>query len=147
MKGERGGWNPKLLVWVTCWRQKTAQTADSHPSPYNTLIRLTLHLNQFWLFLHQVWGQSWPWYGLVWWNKGWKGGLKSKVIGVSDLLETKDSSDSHPSPSDTLTRLTLHLNQFWLFLQVWGQIWPWWPGRNKKGGNHSPPTANYSGCG
>ena len=39
------------------------------------------------------------------------------------------SSDSHPSPSGTLTRLTLHLSQPWISLQVWYQIWAWawWP--------------------
>ena len=46
-------------------------------------------------------------------------GLSTTVIGVRDLLRVKGSSDIHPSSSDTLTRLTLHLNQFWLTLQVW----------------------------
>ena len=51
---------------------------------------------------------------LMGWFGGRMEGLTTKVIDVRDLLEANDSSDSdnHPSPSDTLTRLTLHLDQF-----------------------------------
>ena len=49
---------------------------------------------------------------LMAWFGGRMEGLTTKVIGVPALLEAQDSSDIHPSPSDTLTRLTLYLDQF-----------------------------------
>ena len=41
----------------------------------------------------------------------WTEELKSKVIGVRDLLGAWHSSDTHPLSSHTLTRLILHLNK------------------------------------
>ena len=38
--------------------------------------------------------------------------LLEEVIDARDLLEAHDSSSTHPLLSDTLTGLTLHLNQF-----------------------------------
>ena len=66
--------------------------------------------------------------------------------GVETLLGSQGSSESHQSPSDTLTRLTLpiHLNQFWLSLQVCGDpIWPCWPGLNKPTYTKHGATAHH----
>ena len=171
------------LYWK---RYKTAQTATYHPlTPVHNSHYTCISSDSPCRFGDWIWPCS-----LI----GWKEGLKSKVIGVSDLLDkiatrqlrqpsttlwhphkthttpesvlvlpagmglnltlmawldrrkgswhpkivlvwvtcwkrhmTAQTSDSHPPPSGTLTRLTLHLNQFWLSLQVWDWIWPWWP--------------------
>ena len=47
-------------------------------------------------------------------------GLTTKVIGVRDLLGAQCTSDTHPSPSDTLTRLTLDTTESVLTLPAAG---------------------------
>ena len=91
-------------------------SSDSYPSPSNTLTRPTLQLNQCLLSL-QAWG---PNLTLPVWFDGRKDRLKARVSGVRTLLGPPDSSDSHPSPSNTLTRQTLQLYQCLLSLQAWG---------------------------
>ena len=124
--------NPRVLVWETCWRPKAAQTPIHHP--------LTPLQDS-----HSTWISSCspcmfgtkydPCGGLV---ELMKGLSTTVIIAVKDLFRVKGSLDTHPSPSDTLTRLALHLNQFWLTLQVWDQIWPWWPWlMSEKAVNHS----------
>ena len=51
------------------------------------------------------------------WRQGVKG-LKSKVIGLSDLLGAWVRSDNHPPLSDIRTRLTLHPHQCWSSSEV-----------------------------
>ena len=53
-----------------------------------------------------------------------KAGLKSEsVIGVTDLMGAWHSSGTHPSPSDTLTRLTLHTQAIVIVLALLGGFW------------------------
>ena len=87
-------------------------SSDTHPSPTDTLTRLTLPPESVLTLPAGLAPTSDP-DGLVWWEDR-KKGQTTQVIGERDLLEAQgsSSSDTHPSPSDILTRLTLHLNQF-----------------------------------
>ena len=84
-------------------------SSGTHPSPSDTLTRLTLHLHL---------SSELPYCRLraksditdpdclVWLMEG----LTTKGIGVRDLSEARGSSGTHPSYSDIVTRLTLHLH-------------------------------------
>ena len=109
----RKGWQPNVIG--VRYLLQAQGSSDSHPSPSDTLTRLTLHLNKVWPS-QQAAGIGAE-LTLATWFVGRKG-RQPKVIGVRDLLEAKGSLDSNPSPSDILTRLTLHLNKVWPSLLV-----------------------------
>ena len=90
-------------------------SSGTHPSPSDTLTRLTLHphlsfdspyCSRFGAKSSDPDPAEPDPAGLVWWMEG----RTTEVIGVRDLAEIHGSSETHPSPSDTLRRLTLHLH-------------------------------------
>ena len=109
------GWKPKLLLWETCQKYGTNQKFIHHPLPQS----------QDWNYIWIILGHPYR-FGARFGSSSLFScleELETKVIAVRDLFGSWNQSEIHSSPSDTLTRLTLHLNQPWPSLQIWGQIW------------------------